>query len=325
MLKPLVSILIPVYNGFETIEKAIQSCIIQTYSNFELLIYNDGSKDNTKQIIQKFYDSRIVFIDSTTNQGIVFSRNQLLKIAKGDFIAWLDADDCMMPNRLEKQLSFFDENSHIDICGSWMYVKNSHNESLQIAKTICDTDLIKTALWFKNYIFQPTIMSRNFYMKENIFYNERFNNVAEDYALWIDLMNQKNFANISEPLIIYNQLNQEDFFKKQIKLNLEDKLKLIWEEKWQLLTTPINLKERRLFEIFVYKNEKLKLNEIKNLLNVLSIFNESFNQSNYAKLMIAYHKCRIFRNAFFMGKLLHIKLLLSFRYYYHFKKVFLVK
>jgi glycosyltransferase involved in cell wall biosynthesis len=324
MQQPLVSILIPVYNGANSIEASIRSCLNQSYGHFELIIYNDGSTDDTKQLIQKTLDSRIIYIESTINQGIAFSRNLLLKQTKGEFIAWLDADDEMLTDRIEKQLAFFERNPTVDICGSWMFLKNTQENQYTLAKTICDSTLLKTAFWFKNYMFQPTVMSRNFYVKENIFYDERFNSVAEDYELWYRLSTLKTFANIAEPLINYDQLNNLDIYQKKVRLNFNEKLALIWNDKWKLYTFTINEFDKKLFESFINTNMKLTFIEIKKLLTILNRIEENSIDEKTTKLMIAYHQCRIFRNASLIGKFLNLNLLKSFKYFFEFKKSYII-
>ena len=109
-MAPLVSVLMPAFNAEKHIAQAIESILQQTYSHFELLILDDGSTDRTKEIIDQFDDGRIVRIDLTENQGLVRARNQLVAAAKGKYIAFLDADDIALPNRLQLQVSFLRHN-----------------------------------------------------------------------------------------------------------------------------------------------------------------------------------------------------------------------
>ena len=98
----------PVYNGEKYLAEAIESVLNQTYSNFELIILNDKSTDSSKAIIQSYQtkDDRIVFIDKTENVGPATLRSEGFDVAKGEFIALLDADDIAMPNRFEKQIDY---------------------------------------------------------------------------------------------------------------------------------------------------------------------------------------------------------------------------
>jgi glycosyltransferase involved in cell wall biosynthesis len=101
---PTVSVILPTFNRADLIERSIRSVLAQTWQNFELIIVDDGSKDNTEQILAKFDDERIVFIKQSKNRGSAHARNEGLKISRGIYIAFQDSDDEWMPNKLEKQL-----------------------------------------------------------------------------------------------------------------------------------------------------------------------------------------------------------------------------
>jgi glycosyltransferase involved in cell wall biosynthesis len=106
----------PAFNAEKHIAEAIESILRQTYSHFELLILDDGSTDRTKEIIDRFNDGRIVRINLPENKGLVLARNQLVSTAKGDYIAFLDADDIALPGRLQLQMAFL-ASGNADICG----------------------------------------------------------------------------------------------------------------------------------------------------------------------------------------------------------------
>lgn len=111
MLEPLVSIVMPAYNASKFISESIESVLKQTYKNWELIIVNDCSKDNTEEII-KFYsnnDSRIKYYNQKTNLGISEARNKAIIEAKGEYIAFLDSDDLWKKRKLEEQIKFMEE------------------------------------------------------------------------------------------------------------------------------------------------------------------------------------------------------------------------
>jgi glycosyltransferase involved in cell wall biosynthesis len=101
-MEPLISVIIPTYNRANTISRALNSVLHQTYSNIEIIIIDDGSSDNTEEILNNFKDNRII-IKKSMNRGAPAARNMGIRIAKGDFIAFLDSDDEWMLNKLEKQ------------------------------------------------------------------------------------------------------------------------------------------------------------------------------------------------------------------------------
>lgn len=111
------SIIMPVYNGEELIEKAIQSILNQTYNDFELLIYDDGSTDNTVALIEKYEDARIKLYKGNSNLGSLKARNYLFTIAQGEYFIFHDADDWSKPNRIETLVAYMDQHE-CGICGS---------------------------------------------------------------------------------------------------------------------------------------------------------------------------------------------------------------
>ena len=109
----LVSVIIPAYNCEKYVVEAINSVLAQTYKNWELLVLDDGSKDNTLQVIEEFSknDSRIKTLPNGKNMGVSATRNRGIELASGEWIAFLDSDDMWHPLKLEKQLSFAEENA----------------------------------------------------------------------------------------------------------------------------------------------------------------------------------------------------------------------
>jgi glycosyltransferase involved in cell wall biosynthesis len=137
----LVSIVIAAYNAEKYIAEAIESCLNQTYKDIEVIIVNDGSTDNTLAIIQKYValDSRITLLDQA-NKGVGMARNTGNNAAKSDFIAVMDADDAMLPNRIEVEYQFMQENPDIDLISCWGHYINEHSKI--IGNCINPTDLM---------------------------------------------------------------------------------------------------------------------------------------------------------------------------------------
>ena len=116
---PLVSVIMLTYNRANLVPYAIQSILNQTYQNFELIIINDASTDNTSDIISKYAkDPRIKIITNTTNKGIVYNRNLGIKLSQGKYISWLDDDDLAEKNKLEEQVKFLEKHQDITILGT---------------------------------------------------------------------------------------------------------------------------------------------------------------------------------------------------------------
>ena len=118
---PRVTVFIPVYNAQAYIAEAIESVLAQTYSDFELLVIDDGSTDETASVICTFmYDPRIRVVSHIRNLGQPHTRNYGLELASGEYIAFLDADDRCVPERIERQVTYLDTHTDIDGVGSWM-------------------------------------------------------------------------------------------------------------------------------------------------------------------------------------------------------------
>ena len=116
---PLVSVLLNCYNAEQTISKSIESVLKQTYSNFELVIWDDGSTDNTYSIIKSYKDTRIRIFKNEINIGLGKSRLKAIKELKGSLISIIDSDDFFHLEKLEKQVQIFEMNPKIAICSTW--------------------------------------------------------------------------------------------------------------------------------------------------------------------------------------------------------------
>lgn len=189
-----------VYNGASYLKEAIESILNQSYSNFEFIIINDGSTDESLSIIKSFTDKRIVLIDNESNKGLIYSLNKGLELAKGEFIARMDADDISMPDRLKLQVKQFIDHSNAMIVGSDYYLLEGDKSTY--IKNINDSDYQKAVLLFTPCFCHPTVMMKNVFKDKNIFYDKDFIH-AEDYKLWTDLYAFGEYLNVDRPLLKY--------------------------------------------------------------------------------------------------------------------------
>lgn len=177
---PKISVIMSVFNCEKFIQQAIESVLNQSFKNFELIIIDDKSTDNTLQIIERFkkHDSRIVLIKNKINLGPAKSRNIGILTSKGEYIAILDADDISLKNRFEKQYTFLEQNQDIFLvcCNNYII-----NENSQIVSTFKVNKKFGVLLPTKNQIFHSTIMFRN---DKNTFYREKFI-YSHDYDLYL--------------------------------------------------------------------------------------------------------------------------------------------
>lgn len=196
-----VDVIMPAYNTQKYIKDSIDSVLSQTYTDFNLIIINDGSTDNTSHIIDSYDDERILHIELEENVGVATALNIGLMHTESDFIARFDSDDLMFANRLEKQLQFFQENPSIDILGGAMCTYMGKNHTCSQPHIIQHHKQIKTALMVTYPIAHPTVMMRKT-VADSFRYDSRFV-ASEDLEAWTRLIHHFTFANINENLIHY--------------------------------------------------------------------------------------------------------------------------
>lgn len=199
---PLVSVIIPVYNAENFIHEAVCSILNQTYIYLEVIIVNDGSTDNSLNILNELakIDNRILIIDKS-NTGIVDSLNKALSSCSGDYIVRMDADDIAHLDRISQQVSFMEKNSNVDISGS--YVKFfGDNIKDKIVKYPITHSMIKDKLLYAAPFCHPTLIIRHSTIKKySIKYEDGYTH-AEDYALYVNYSNLLTYANI--PIVLLN-------------------------------------------------------------------------------------------------------------------------
>ncbi len=182
---PLVTVLLCTFNDETYIEESIQSILDQTYKNFEFIILNDGSTDNTKQIIQSFDDPRIRYLEHEKNKGLEDSKNWGIEEARGKYIAYIDGDDLALSDRLSTQTKYMEQNPDVGLCASAVAVfgtKNNYYHSAETDLEIRCRTLVGTPLT------HPSCMIRTSVLKEhNIRYNKNFP-AAEDHPFMLELL-----------------------------------------------------------------------------------------------------------------------------------------
>lgn len=304
----LVSILIPAYNAEKSISYALNSCLLQTYPHLEVLVLDDASTDNTLVILQTFKDERIRIIRHRQNRGVAASRNTLLEEARGEYIAWLDADDTMLPERVDRQLAYMQANPAADIAGTWVVTELPH---LPQKKLPLLHNQVTTLLWFRNCMIQPSVMSKNFYKRENTWYDTSYTNAAEDYELWYRLRRSKHFANIPECLTRYSALDGEALEAKNRKTGLYRQLDRIWEQKWKDTGIEIDDQDKKIFQDFIYRNQRLSPSDGQSILDTFTKLKQA-HSDDFFSLVASYHRLRLWRNLNFTGKLKYLTLMFNF-------------
>ncbi|MDQ0492810.1 glycosyltransferase family 2 protein [Paenibacillus brasilensis] len=200
---PKASVILPVYNNSDFVLEAIHSILVQTYSDFELIIIDDGSTDGSAFLISQIADPRVIKIFHDTNRGLVASLNEGLNKATGEYILRMDSDDISTPDRLGVQISFMDQNSLIDVCGAAFTTSSGGVMKVNPASH----DEIKTWLLFHCCMCHPTIIMRTSMIHQlGVQYDSNYPH-AEDYELWNRLVFQVQMANLPINVLYYRQHN----------------------------------------------------------------------------------------------------------------------
>lgn len=196
---PRVTVLMPVYNSERYLRKSIESILGQTFTDFEFLIINDGSTDNSARIIQSYSDPRICFVNNDTNLGVTVTLNKGLVNAQGEYVARMDADDISRPERLALQVDFMDANLQVGVCGSWV----QYFPSSGIWKLPRESEEIRCWLFHTVGVAHPSVMMRRQLFAEcGLLYDPRYR-YAQDYELWSRAIRSMDFANIQKVLLDY--------------------------------------------------------------------------------------------------------------------------
>lgn len=284
---PLVSVIMAAYNCSQFVDESINSIMNQTYSNIELIIVDDNSTDNTRVILEKWKKTypQINLIFNSKNTGPANARNIAIRMASGKYLAIMDADDISMPERIEKQVNFMEENAEIGVLGTECRILHKN----VIIKPKFNHDKIKIAFLFGNQLSHPSIMIRASLLKNlNFLYNESFV-PAEDYYLWINLINSTLFANINEELVFY-RLHGDNISKTMKNSIIENSINSVhWRNFDNNITdfTRLNLNKlmRRQYLDLTIKKKFFLLHEICRLIE-LNKRNRYFNNRYFEVLMI---------------------------------------
>lgn len=190
-MQDLISVIVPVYNGEKTIEKAIRSAALQTYSNLQIIVVDDCSKDNTVNIIKSMAqeDVRICYYINPKNLGVSETRNFACSQAKGTYIAFLDSDDEWYPDKLQLQLEYLNR-SKGDICYTAYEIYEEYKDNVY-KKYMVPSQVDYRGLLKENVICCSTVLIKKEILDKNPFTKEYFH---EDYILWLKLLKKGNKA-----------------------------------------------------------------------------------------------------------------------------------
>ncbi|MCC6932099.1 MAG: glycosyltransferase [Deltaproteobacteria bacterium] len=243
---PAVSVVMSVYNGGQFLPLAIQSILDQTFKNFEFIIVDDGSTDNSAEIIKSFNDPRIKLL-TQKNKGLVNSLNRAVKISRGEFIARMDDDDISLPQRLEKELIAITANQSIGVAGSYYsYIDTAGTPFASHISPTLHEDLRFLLLHKNPYGHGSTLIRKEALVKAGL-YRDKYP-AAEDYDLWRRIARDWLLVQIPEGLYLYRQ-NPEGISSKKSTVQQKSTTRII-NELWKEVipaVTALNIKKHYKF------------------------------------------------------------------------------
>ena len=227
---PEITVLMPVWNREEYIKESIDSVLNQSFSDFELLIMDDGSKDRTIDIIKTYDDPRIRLEER--EHDFIKNLNEGISLAKGNFIARMDSDDIMHHERLRIQLKRMKANPDIDICGTWIKPfddEGNYNNHVNIGEYFIEDPILEFLR--SNFLMHPTVMIRkNILLDNNLKYQDYYR--TEDYKLWFEIAKAGCRFFIEPQILLYyrnsdKHMNiacneKQSLFRKRIKKEILD-------------------------------------------------------------------------------------------------------
>lgn len=201
---PRISVILPIFNCANTLKEAIDSILTQSFSDFELIVLNDGSTDKTGEIVRAYTDPRVRFYDSTHRLGLARRLNQAIDLSRGHYIARMDGDDIAFYDRLERQIDFLDTHPSVDLVGGQAIVFHDSGECIGLLPAPAYHAAITRQPWRTIPIPHPTWMGRAEWFKLHRYSIPEVIR-AEDQELLLRAAPKSNYANLEHPILAYRQ------------------------------------------------------------------------------------------------------------------------
>ena len=271
-LKPKISVLMPVYQTPETyLREAIESILAQSYTDFEFLILDDCPEKSVEYIVKTYVDKRIKYLKNTQNIGISASRNKLIDLSRGEYLAVMDHDDIALPERFKKEVAFLDSHPDVGVVGTWY----ERFPNKKIKKTYITNSQIEHNLMYACSILHPSSMIRkSTLISNNIRYEAEFT-PAEDYVLWCRLIGKTKFANIPEVLQKYRDYpNNSSKMKAAEMKEATNRIRIWLQQTHARLIKEVTSTDRQSFKILglpIIKYERCGGMEVYKILNFIKI------------------------------------------------------
>jgi glycosyltransferase involved in cell wall biosynthesis len=200
---PLITVLMPVYNGERFVLDAVASILAQTFEDFELLVIDDGSTDKTRNLLETISDPRVHVLANPTNLGLIATLNRGLELARGRYLARMDADDLAAPERLARQIDYLERHPHVHVLGCMAELIDEHGRRCSsLAGYPTEPAAIRDFLFQECCLIHPSVVFRTDTVREAGGYSASARH-AEDYELWLRLSDNHALANLPDKLISY--------------------------------------------------------------------------------------------------------------------------
>lgn len=199
-----VSVIMPLYNGEKHVGKAVKSILNQTFTDFELIIVNDGCTDSSREIVSRFKDSRIKLYDNDINRGISYTRNKAISLSSGEYIAIMDDDDIAPPYRLEKEVEYLDKHLNVvAVIGNACRIDKDDNDLNELWK-VCKSPYRTRAVFFfgdpvpnsSAMVRKSVVIDNNIYFRDNMY-------GIEDYDFWSRISVKGLIGSINEIMLYF--------------------------------------------------------------------------------------------------------------------------
>lgn len=245
---PLVSVLMPTYNTSAAhLREAIDSILNQSYTNFELLILDDASsQQDIKTVLQSYTDPRIKFFENKVNLGISQTRNKLISLAQGEYLAVHDHDDISDPNRLMVQVAFLEKHPDVGVVGAYYTIIPKKTLKLQPTSN----EEIEKYFMYICHLPHPVAMIRKSVLHQySVQYEEEYS-PAEDYRMWCKLIGKTKFANIPQSLLLYRWHDKNTSIIEGAKMQsatqrIQKETRALHPETWEKAQKEIPIVEKK--------------------------------------------------------------------------------
>lgn len=203
---PAVSVVLPVFNGLPFLNEAINSVLHQSFTDFELIIINDGSSDGSAQLLETFNDPRIR-LSHQTNRGLAATLNIAIRQAKGRYIARQDQDDVCLPDRFAKQVAFLDANPNVGLLGTAAEIWVGADKTERVLRHLANNSELQFDLLFNNHFVHSSVMLRKeVFSVVGGYVEDPILQPPEDYELWSRVARNYQVANLPDVLLAYREV-----------------------------------------------------------------------------------------------------------------------